>query len=96
MAVRPIQCIVMQSGKFMAGNGLMHCKCSICNHESREACIKGHCHCCNLEDMFSILSQHEFESSQSKSVVTKEHLNEGIIIGQCLTFWRSVQDSKNA
>ena len=67
----------MQGGKFMIRNGLMRCKCGICNHESRESCIHGHCYCCNLEDMFSILSQHEFEPPQSK-IVTKEQLHEVI------------------
>lgn len=47
-------------------DSLMHCKCSLCNHNSRELCIHGNCYCCNLEDIFSILSQHEFESPQSR------------------------------
>ena len=65
----------MQGIKNMIENDLIYCKCSLCNHESRESCIKGPCYCCNLEDMFSMLSLHEFEPPQS-SVVTKEYLNE--------------------
>ena len=65
----------MQLSKKLTRNNLMHCKCGLCNHKSRESCINGHCYCCDLEDMFSILSQHEFESPQSK-IVTKEHLNQ--------------------
>jgi hypothetical protein len=50
---------------------LMRCKCSLCNHDSRSDCItSGNCDCCNLEDIFSILSQHEFEP-QSKVVTSK-------------------------
>jgi hypothetical protein len=58
-------------------NDLMYCKCRLCKHESSESCINGHCYCCNLEDMFSIMSQNEFEPPQSR-VVAKEDLNEVI------------------
>ena len=53
----------------MSKNDLMHCKCGLCNHQSRESCINGHCYCCDLEDMFALLSRQEFEP-QSKIVTS--------------------------
>ena len=55
---------------------LMCCKCSICSHDSRADCINSRCYCRNLEDIFAILAQMEFES-QSK-IVTREMLDERI------------------
>lgn len=49
---------------------LMQCKCGLCNHHSRADCINGHCYCCDLEDMFSILAQMEFEP-RSKIVASR-------------------------
>lgn len=46
------------------------------HHDSRADCINGRCYCCDLEDMFAILAQMEFES-QSK-IVTREMLDERI------------------
>ena len=59
----------MPSNPNMTKSDLMHCKCGLCNHESRESCINGHCYCCDLEDMFAILSRQEFEP-QSKTVTS--------------------------
>jgi hypothetical protein len=56
---------------------LGHCKCGLCDHDSRFDCISGRCYCCDLEDAFSILTHHEFESPQSK-FVTRERLNDSI------------------
>lgn len=39
---------------------LLECKCGLCGHQSRESCIIGKCSCCDLEDMFSLLSKQEF------------------------------------
>ena len=46
-------------------NDLMHCKCGRCDHEDRSACVNEKCYCCDLEDMFAVLTHHEFEP-QSK------------------------------
>jgi hypothetical protein len=46
-------------------NDLMHCKCGRCDHEDRSACVNEKCYCCDLEDMFAVLTRHEFEP-QSK------------------------------
>jgi hypothetical protein len=51
----------MQIVGHLTESGLMNCKCGLCNHDSREDCIKGRCYCCDLEDTFAILSQSEFE-----------------------------------
>lgn len=58
----------------LAESEIMHCKCGLCNHNSRADCINGHCYCCDLEDTFAILSQHEFEP-QSK-VITSQNIAE--------------------
>ena len=42
-------------------DSLYACKCGACDHESKSLCIEGQCDCCDLEDTFAILSQHEFE-----------------------------------
>jgi len=40
---------------------LMRCKCGLCNHDSRRSCIEGRCYCCDLEDIFAVLSHIDFE-----------------------------------
>lgn len=40
---------------------LIRCKCGLCEHTSKEACINRKCYCCDLEDMFSLLSQQEYK-----------------------------------
>ena len=59
----------MPSSRYVPKGALMHCKCGLCNHKSRESCINGHCYCCDLEDMFVLLSRQEFEP-QSKTVTS--------------------------
>jgi hypothetical protein len=55
--------------------GLLKCKCRIFEHSLRKTCIVGKCYCCDLEDMFAILLQPEFEtgfpSMKVESVVRK-------------------------
>jgi hypothetical protein len=64
------------------GADLMLCKCGVCTHDSRETCIVNcNCDCCNLEDIFAILSQNEFEP-QSK-LVTADNRTEYSISSSC-------------
>ena len=56
----------MQDSNYSAYGELAHCKCGLCDHDDRSDCISGRCYCCDLEDAFSILTRHEFESPQSK------------------------------
>jgi len=44
----------------MHNERLLWCKCGLCDHHSKEICVRERCNCCDLEDMFSLLSQHEF------------------------------------
>jgi hypothetical protein len=53
-------------------NDLLNCKCGLCEHGSRRSYFTGGCYCCDLEDIFAILSQQEFEP-QSR-IVTKDML----------------------
>src|SRR5574338_640447 len=43
------------------------CKCGVCNHSSKTSCIHQDCDCCNLEDMFSLLTHFEFEPRHLKN-----------------------------
>ena len=45
---------------------LQYCKCGSCEHDLKEACINGRCPCCDLEDMFSLLSKHEFKPTHTR------------------------------
>jgi hypothetical protein len=47
-------------------NELTHCKCGRCDHDHRHNCMAERCYCCDLEDTFSLLTQHEFDPPQSK------------------------------
>ncbi|HEV8386084.1 MAG TPA: hypothetical protein VGQ03_00525 [Nitrososphaera sp.] len=40
---------------------VMHCRCGLCDHDSRNDCISGRCYCCDLEDAFAVLTHFEFE-----------------------------------
>lgn len=55
------------------GSDLMRCKCGLCSHDNRMDCVDGRCYCCDLEDAFSILTHHEFDSPQSKVVTSQRH-----------------------
>ena len=37
------------------------CKCGNCQSHTMADCINGRCYCCDLEDMFALLTMHEFE-----------------------------------
>lgn len=58
------------------GKGLHNCKCGLCEHDVRVSCIEGKCYCCDLEDMFALLTQQEFEP-QSK-FVTEQRLKDAL------------------
>jgi hypothetical protein len=49
---------------------IMHCKCGLCDHDSRTDCISGRCYCCDLEDAFAVLTHFEFEPQSQ--MVTNE------------------------
>ena len=42
-------------------DALNHCRCDACGHSSRMECVRIDCNCCNLEDMFTLLSHVEFD-----------------------------------
>jgi hypothetical protein len=65
---------MMQGITYATDDDLLHCKCGLCNHESRSDCINGRCYCCDLEDIFAILSRHEFEPQSH--VATKERVSD--------------------
>ncbi len=53
---------------------LHRCKCGLCLHDSRADCINGRCYCCDLEDMFALLTMHEFEP-RSRLLASYAHEN---------------------
>lgn len=53
------------------GADIMHCKCGQCDHASRGDCIDGRCYCCDLEDIFAVLTHFEFEPQSN--LIASEH-----------------------
>jgi len=46
--------VIKQDGDYMK------CLCKICEHTMRKDCVLNGCKCCDLEDMFSMLSKTSF------------------------------------
>ena len=51
---------VDNNSRYTSKPDLTYCKCGQCEHDSKAACMHAKCSCCDLEDMFSILSQYDF------------------------------------
>jgi len=50
---------------------LLQCKCGLCGHDPRIYCINQKCYCCDLEDLFALLSHQEF-AAQSKLAMEEQ------------------------
>jgi len=54
------------------------CKCESCDHDFRSLCIEGQCKCCDLEDVFAVLSYNEIGRAQRSNVLVENPMNKAL------------------